>query len=105
VRKQLETGTVRVRLAQLVWAVCALAALLLALGALTYALKANSENDAVTFIRDAAGWLDLGIFDIENGVKEFSGESAETKNALFNWGLAAVVWLVVGRVADRIIRP
>lgn len=104
-RKQLETGAVRVRVAQLIWAVCALAAVLLALGALTYALKANAENDAVTFIRDAAGWLDLGIFDLHNGVKEFSGDSAETKNALFNWGLAAVVWLIIGRVLDRIIRP
>ncbi|WP_235737548.1 hypothetical protein [Nocardioides alcanivorans] len=104
-RKQMELSTVRVRVAQLVWALCALAAVLLALGALTYALKANSDNGAVTFIRDAAGWLDLGIFDVDNGVKQFSGDSAETKNALFNWGLAAVVWLIVGRIADRLIRP
>ena len=25
--------------------------------------------------------------------------------ALFNWGLGAVVWLVVGRILDRVVRP
>ncbi|WP_239459818.1 hypothetical protein [Nocardioides daejeonensis] len=104
-RRQMELGTVRVRLAQLVWALCALAAMVLALGALTYALKANSDNGAVTFIRDAAGVLDLGVFNLHNGVKEFSGEAADTKNALFNWGLAAIVWLIIGRIADRLLRP
>ena len=38
-------------------------------------------------------------------IKEFTGENAETKNALFNWGLGAVVWLVVGRILERVIRP
>ena len=104
-RKELDASAVRVRVAQVIWALCALAALLLALGALTFALKANADNGAVTFIRDAAGWLDLGVFDMHNGVKEFSGDSADTKNALFNWGLAAVVWLIIGRVLDRVIRP
>jgi hypothetical protein len=28
-----------------------------------------------------------------------------TKNALVNWGLAAVVWLIIGRIVERIIRP
>lgn len=104
-RKELNASAVRVRVAQVIWALCALAALLLALGALTYALKANADNSAVSFIRDAADWLDLGIFDMHNGVKEFSGDSADTKDALFNWGLAAVLWLIIGRVLDRIIRP
>ena len=49
--------------------------------------------------------MDLGVFYRDDGVKEFTGENAATKNALFNWGLAAVVWLVVGRILDRIIRP
>ena len=33
---------------------------------------------------------------------KFAGENAETKNALFNWGLGAVVWLVVGRILERL---
>ena len=104
-RKELDVSTVRIRVAQLVWALCAIAAVLLALGALTFALKANAGNTAVEFVRDAADFLDLGVFDMHNGVKEFSGDSADVKNALFNWGLAAVVWLVIGRIADRLIRP
>ncbi len=104
-RKQIEFSSVRVRLAQLVWFLCALAAIVLAVGALTFALKANEANGAVEFVRDAAGWLDLGVFDMENGVKTFTGENAEIKNSLVNWGLAAVVWLVIGRVADRVLRP
>jgi len=30
---------------------------------------------------------------------------ANTDNALVNWGLGAVAWLVIGRILDRIIRP
>src|SRR3546814_8747266 len=75
------------------------------LGALTYALKANTDNGLVEFVRDAASALDLGIFSMENGIKQFEGDSADTKNALFNWGLGAVFWLIVGRLADKFIRP
>lgn len=97
--------SVRVRIAQLVWFVCALFALLLALGALTYALQANTDNSLVEFVREWAGRVDLGIFSMDNGIKEFGGKNAEVKNALFNWGIGAVVWLVIGRVLDRVIRP
>ena len=45
------------------------------------------------------------MFSLENGIKEFVGKNSDTKNALFNWGLGAVFWLVVGRLLDRIIRP
>jgi uncharacterized membrane protein len=96
---------VRLRLAQLVWLLCVLAALVLAAGALLVALKANTDNDLVTWILDAAAKLDLGVFDRENGIKDFTGNNAEIKEALLNWGLAAIVWLVGGRIIDRIIRP
>lgn len=95
----------RARIAQLVWLVCALCALALALGALLVALKANTDNALVVFIKDAAGTVDLGVFDRRDGVLVFDGENAATKNALVNWGIAAVVWLIIGRVLDRIIRP
>lgn len=103
--KRIGFSSVRVRLAQLVWFLCAVAAIVLAIGVLTHALKANEANGAVEFFRDASGWLDLGVFDIDNGVKTFVGENAAIKNALVNWGLAAVVWLVIGRIADRLLRP
>ena len=96
---------VRVVLAQVVWLLFLVAALFLAVGALLIALDANPENDLVKFVLAGADRVDLGIFSKDNGIKEFSGANAETKNALFNWGLGAVAWLVVGRFLDRLIRP
>ena len=37
-------------------------------------------------------------------VKEFS-KNANAKNALFNWDLGAVIYLIAGRFLERIIRP
>lgn len=96
---------VRIRVAQVLWIVCVIFALFLAVGALTYALKANTDNGLVEFVRDWANRVDLGVFSQENGIKEFVGKNSDVKNALFNWGLGAVFWLVVGRALDRIIRP
>ena len=96
---------VRTRVAQVVWLFFLFCALLLAVGALLVALDANARNPLVEFVLDGADAVDLGIFSRENGIKEFKGENAEVKNALFNWGLGAVAYLVVGRVLDRLIRP
>ena len=98
---------VRSKIAQLIWIVCALAALVLAVGALCIALKANQDNNLVTFCIDTADKLDLGVFSRLDGVAHWKGHShsALTKNAVVNWGLAAVVWLVVGRIVERIVRP
>jgi hypothetical protein len=96
---------VRLALAQVVWLLFLVAALFLAVGALLIAVDANRDNDLVRFVLEGADRVDLGIFSKDNGVKEFSGANAETKNALFNWGLGAAVWLVVGRILDRLIRP
>jgi hypothetical protein len=98
---------VRLRLAQLVWLVCVVAALILAAGALLIALQdsVNRSNDLVQFVLDAADKIDLGVFDRDDGVFSFAGKNAETKDALVNWGIAAVAWLIGGRILDRIIRP
>jgi hypothetical protein len=96
---------VRLALAQVVWVLFLAAALFLAVGALLIAVDANQDNDLVKFVLEGADRVDLGIFSKDNGIKEFAGANAETKNALFNWGLGAVAWLVVGRILDRLIRP
>lgn len=98
-------SALRARVAQVIWLVCVLCALALALGALLIALKANRDNDLVQFVLDAANAVDLGVFSKDEGIKQFEGSSAEIKNALFNWGLGAIAWLIVGRILDRIIRP
>jgi hypothetical protein len=98
---------VRTVLAQVVWIVCVVAALILAIGALCIALKANPDNSLVTWFIRTADKLDLGVFSRQSGVFHWKGHShaAQTKNALVNWGIAAVVWLVVGRILERVIRP
>jgi hypothetical protein len=99
---------VRRRVAQAVWIICVGAALILAIGALCIALKANPDNALVKFFIETADKLDLGVFSRgKDGVAHFSGHThaAATKNALVNWGLAAVVWLVAGRILERVIRP
>jgi len=98
---------VRARIAQLVWVVCCVAALVLAAGALCIALKANPDNGLVKFCIDTADKLDFGVFSRTDGVAHWKGHShsALTKNAVVNWGLAAVVWLIIGQVLASIIRP
>ena len=97
--------TIRTRIAQLVWLLFVLCALVLAVGALLVALDANVDNPLVEFVLDGADAVDLGVFSRENGIKEFAGDNADTKNALFNWGIGAIAYLVVGRIVDRVIRP
>lgn len=100
-------NVVRARVAQVVWVLCAVAALVLAVGAACIALKANQDNGLVKFCIDTADKLDFGVFSRTDGVAHWKGrsESVLTKNALVNWGLAAVVWLVAGKIVERIIRP
>ena len=98
-------STPRLRLAQVIWVAAVVCALFLAVGALLVALDANQDNALVKFVLDVAGVLDLDVFSRRNGVFTFDGSDAATKNALTNWGLAAVAYLVVGRVLERVIRP
>ena len=99
---------IRVGIAQLVWLVCVVFALVLAAGAFLISLRGsatNSDNALYKFVVDAGSTLDFSVLSRENGLFDFVGKNSETKDALANWGLAAIVWLVIGRIADRIIRP
>ena len=98
-------SSLRTRIAQLVWLVCVVCAVLLALGALLVALDARRGNELVSFVLQGANAVDLGVFQRNAGIFDFKGDGAEVKNALVNWGLGAVAWLIVGRILDRIIRP
>ena len=92
-------NAVRSKIASLVWLVAVVCALFLAVGALVVALRMNQDNPIVGFILDGARSLDFGSF------KEFTGKSAATKEALTNCGIAAIIYLVIGKVLDRVIRP
>ena len=90
---------VRTQVASLVWLAAVVCALFLAVGALMVALNMNQDNAIVSFITDVAHRIDFGEF------KKFHGKDAEVKAALTNWDIAAVIYLVIGKVLDRIIRP
>jgi hypothetical protein len=85
-RKDRQTGkkvvaganAVRSRIASLVWLVAVLCALILAIGALLIALKANQDNAIVKFVLDAADTLDLGVFSRTDGIFTFDGKNAAT---------------------------
>jgi hypothetical protein len=100
-KDKVRTGarSVRSKIASVVWLVAVVCALFLAVGALLVALKMNPDNAIVAFVLDGADLLDLGVF------KEFDGKNAVVKEALTNWGIAAVIYLVVGKILDRVIRP
>lgn len=98
---------VRAQVAHVLWLICLVCALLLIGGALLIALKANRDNSLVMFVIDTADKIDLGVFDRNNGVLKFeegSRRSRELKNALVNWGLAGIVWMIVGRISARLVR-
>jgi hypothetical protein len=90
---------VRSTIASAVWLVAVVCALVLAAAALMVALRMNQQNDLVSLVIDGARRLDFGR------LKTFTGKDAATKAALVDWGVAALIYLVVGKVLDRIIRP
>lgn len=103
--RMLTVARVRGIVARVVWAICLVLALVLAIAAFSFALDANQNNDLVKFIQDLAARVDLGVFDLDNPVKAFDDPNGDVKTALFNYGIAAVVYLVVGRFLERVIRP
>ena len=81
-------------------------AVILALGAILVVLRGNinEQNAIVKFITDVADAVS-GPFSLEGGIFDFSGKNAAAKNALANWGIAAIVYLVIGRVLSNAIAP
>lgn len=97
---------VRVRVAQVIRIVFLLLAALLAIGAVLVALRhnINEGNVLVRLVREIDDAID-GPFSRQNGIFDFSGKGAVTKEALVNWGMAAIVYLLIGRVLERLVRP
>jgi HAMP domain-containing protein len=94
--------------ARVVWLICLVLALVLAVAAFSYALELNEENALVSRVRSLASAFDLGFFSLDNPIKEFTDDNesvALTKTALTQYGLGAIFYIVVGRLAERIIRP
>jgi hypothetical protein len=101
----LTVARIRGMVSRALWVVCLTLALVLAAAAFSFALDANEKNDLVKLVRDLADVFDLGFFDLDKPVKEFNDPNSDVKTALFNYGIAAVVYLIIGRFVERVIRP
>jgi hypothetical protein len=84
-------------LARVVDIVVAIVAAIIAIGVLLVVLEANPANDIVDAVLDAARWL-AGPFE-----DFFTLDDAKLEVAV-NWGLALVVYVLVGRVLSALLR-
>lgn len=105
----MDLKVVRATAARIIWGSCALFAGVLAAAVLLIAIDANAKNDLVRFIIDFAAKVDLGFFDLTSPIKDFNSKitdpAQDVRTALFNYGICAIVWLAIGRVLDRVVRP
>jgi hypothetical protein len=86
----------RASIARAVMLIASAVALVLVVGILLVVLEANRSNELVQFVRDAASTL-AGPFD---GL--FTLDSNKAEKAV-NWGLAAVVWVALGRLISGLL--
>src|SRR4051794_13805585 len=77
--------------------VVAIVALIIAVGILLVVLEANPANDLVKAVHDAARWLVGPFADV------FTLDDRKLMVAV-NWGLALVVYVVVGRLVAGLLR-
>ncbi|MFC0628555.1 hypothetical protein [Kribbella deserti] len=95
------SGVARIRnlIASLVWLAAVLCAAVLALGALFTALdQANQSNEIVRWVLERGHDLVGPFADV------FRLETAKN-TLLVNWGIAALVYLIAGKILERVIRP
>ena len=97
---------IRTHAARLVRVVFTVLAAILAVGAILVVLRnnANEQNTLVEFTIEVADGVS-GPFSLQDGIFAFTGEKAMSRSALTNWGIAAIVYLVVGRVLSNAIAP
>lgn len=105
-RRGVPTAALRHQLARVVRLVFGLLAAILAVGAVLVVLRdsVNEQNAIVRFVLDVADGV-AGPFDRTDGIFGFGGENRVAKDALVNWGIAAVVYLVIGRVLSGLLTP
>jgi len=99
-------AAVRSKAARAVRIVFAVLATILALGAVLVVLRdnINQDNSIVELVLNVADTIS-GPFSRDDGIFDFSGKNAVEKNAMLNWGIAAIVYLLVGRLLANVIAP
>ena len=86
-------------IASLIWLVAVIAAAVLALGALFTALdQTNQSNEIVRWV------LERG-HDLVGPFKDLFRLETAKNTLLVNWGIAALVYLIAGKILERFIRP
>ena len=88
----------RLQLARIINLIASAVALVLIAGIALVLLKASPSNEVVKAVEDAARWL-AGPFD---GMFSFAKHRTEVA---VTWGIAAVVWFLLGRLIARIVAP
>ena len=89
---------VRRTLARIVDLITMVVVVLIVLGIVLVVLKANPDNAIVETILDGARYLAKpfdAIFELDKRRTEIA----------VNWGIAAAVYLLVGRLVSRLLRP
>jgi len=104
--RRAEKDQVRETMAKILRVVFLVCSVVLALGAFLIAARDNvsPDNALVKFVLDFADTID-GPFSRKNGIFEFHGANAATKDAVVNWGIAAIVYLAIGRYLQRLLAP
>lgn len=105
-QRESEINAIRERAAKAIRIIFLVFATMLALGAVLVAFRNNvsDTNGLVKFVKGFADVVD-GPFSRDNGFFTFDGKNAETKAAVTNWGLAAIIYIVIGRALDRVVTP
>lgn len=86
----------RVAVARVITAVASVVAAIIVAAIVLHLLNANPSNSIVDAIHQAGSWLSSPFHNL------FSPKDGDLRMAL-NWGLAALVYLIVARVIARVI--
>lgn len=105
-RSRVSQDAIRAKTARAIKIVFGVLATILALGAILVVLRhsINPHNSIVKLILQIADGVS-GPFSRTNGIFHFTGKGAVEKNALLNWGIAAIVYLLLGRVLSNLVAP
>ena len=104
--RQAEKDQIRETMSKVLRVVFLFFAVVLALGAFLVAAQDNvsPDNPVVKFVMNVADAID-GPFSRTNGIFAFHGKNADVKDAVVNWGIAAIVYLAIGRYLQRLLEP
>lgn len=101
VKRDVDWGEIKDRfiglLAGVVRWVCLIFALILVLHVVFVVAEANPSNGIVQFVDGWADRLTLGVGDL------FTPDDAKLR-VLINYGIAAILWLIISSVGSKIIR-